>query len=128
MEHNWLNKMDLMNVVKKIISLPVEFEKGDDSIYSLLKNTGYFSVYDRVTENVISVELNTCLECIENWLCWSENKRTDEGWYFLKMGENKYIVGDVNSNSKKNESFEIEDAKKACSIFIKREIESIRLS
>lgn len=122
--------MDLTNVIKKIIFLPIEFGKPNNhqSIHSLLKETGYFDVHDKVTESTILQELINHLNCVERWLAWSENKRSANGWYFLKKDEDRYVVGNIDSHGKKSEYFEFDDVVKTCSIFIKREIETIRVN
>lgn len=122
--------MDLISVIKKIIFLPIEFGKTDNnqSIYTLLQNTGYFDVYNKITENVILQELINHLDCIEYWLAWSEDKRSANGWYFLKKDKNTYVVGNIGSSGQINKEFDFDDVAKACSVFIKKEIESIGMN
>lgn len=121
--------MDLISIIKKIIFLPIEFGKNNNnqSIYSLLQLTGYFDVYDKITETAILQELINHLDCVEYWLAWSENKRSTNGWFFLKKESGMYVVGNIGLNGQINEEFEFDDATKACTVFIKKEIESIRM-
>jgi len=116
----------IRDIVKEILLLPFKFEKSsnDKSFYFLLQDTGYFEVYDKIAEDVILKELINNLDCIEYWFLWSKNKR-DNGWYFIKK-ENKYIVGNISSDEQ-IENFEFDDVIEACSFFIKKEIESIRV-
>lgn len=122
--------MDLISIIKQIIFLPIEFGKtgNNQSIYSLLQKTGYFDVYDKITESTILQELLNHLFCIKYWLAWSEDKRSTSGWYFLKKDNDKCVVGNIGLNGQINEEFNFVDATKACSVFIKQEIESIRMS
>ncbi|MEH6305237.1 hypothetical protein RYH73_06255 [Olivibacter sp. CPCC 100613] len=121
---------DIKHIIKKILFLPFEFAKGDNnqSIYSLLQNTGYFNAYSKIAESIILQELTNHSNCIEHWLSWSSNKRSTDGWYFIKKDNGKYVVGNINSDGQRSECFEFDSAAKACSVFIKREIESIRTS
>lgn len=122
--------MDLIIIIKKIIFLPIEFGKNgnNESIYSLLQLIGYFDVYDKITENAILQELINHLDCIEHWLAWSENKRSTDGWFFLKKGSGVYVVGNIGLNGQVSEKLKFVDATEACAVFIKKEIESIRIS
>lgn len=73
-------------------------------------------------------ELINHLDCIESWLAWPEDKRSTNGWYLLRKENDKYVVGNIGSDGQINEKLEFDDATKACSVFIKREIESIRMN
>lgn len=115
------------NIIKNIISLPEKFYAlGNVSIYSLLKETGYFEMHNQVDEATILDELNRHPDYINQWLNWSDNKRTS-GWYFKQKDNGEYVVGyfPIRENLKQIESF---DSKEACAAFIKREIEEIRKS
>src|SRR5690606_38481100 len=120
---------DLINVIKNIIFLPIDFSESDNSqsIYSLLKNTGYFSVHSKINENTILQVLTNYMDCIEYWFYWSDNKRNNDGWFFLR-GNDTYVVGNIGSNGQIIEKFEFNNVVEACSFFIKKEIESIRKS
>jgi hypothetical protein len=72
-------------LIKRIIFLPKEFvDKGNVSIYFLLKESGYFESYEYVNEANIYNALITNQECISYWIELSENKRTSSGWYLIK--------------------------------------------
>ncbi|GAA0875039.1 hypothetical protein GCM10009118_14470 [Wandonia haliotis] len=119
--------MGIKDIIKQILFLPFEFvQDNNHSIYSLLQNTGYFNVYSKITQSTILQELTNHSNCIEYWLSWSENKRSTDGWYFIKKDNDKYVVGNINSDGQNSKYFEFDSAAQACSIFIKREIESIR--
>lgn len=121
--------MNLEDVIKKIISLPLEFNRvgNNKSIYSLLRDTGYFSLHDKINENNVLGVLCNYLNFVEYWLTWSEDKRSRDGWYFLKKDNNKYIVGFIGFDSKNQKYLEFDDVVSACAAFIKKEIESIRV-
>ncbi len=58
----------LVNIILKIISLPVVFyEVGNRSFYDLLKETKYFEYFDNIFEdNIANVLLNNP-SLIEKW-------------------------------------------------------------
>lgn len=120
--------MNTSNLIKRILSLPEKFyELGNVSIYSLLKETGYFEMHSQINEAFILGEINKHPECISYWLNWSNNKRTTSGWYFRQNENGKYIVGYFPAREE-SKQIEYSDSKEACAAFIKREIEEIRKS
>ena len=118
--------MEKRRIIQNIVFLPQRFYgEGNASIYSLLKESGYFEFHDQISETDISEELTRHLECIDQWLNWSDNKRSSSGWYFRKNENGKYVVSyfPFQESLKAIEYF---DKTEACSAFIKREIEDIR--
>jgi len=71
-------------ITDKIVSLPLEFKKADKSIFTLLEESGYFKLHNQILENEIVTSLMHHSEYIDQWLSWSENKRSSSGWYFNK--------------------------------------------
>lgn len=120
--------MNINNIINKIIKLPETFYlNGNVSIYNLLRDSGYFEMYDQIDENNILEELTKHPEYVKIWLEWSDNKRTDSGWFFQKSDHGKYTV-DYFPKKEKSDSVEYEDSKLACATFIKLELEAIRKS
>lgn len=118
--------MNKETLISSIVNLPENFYSlGNISIYSLLKETGYFEMYNQVDEINIVKELIRNPEYINQWLSWSEDKRSCSGWYFKQNGDNKYIVGYYPAKEDLK-TIEYSDIKEACAAFIKREIEDIR--
>jgi len=120
--------MNVGIIVDKIINIPEKFYKqGDVSIYSLLKETGYFELYDQINVEDIYSALKNKRDEIHNWLQWSEDKRSNSGWYFTANETGEYIVGYFPVK----EGIATErytDVFLACAHFIKKEIEVIRSS
>jgi hypothetical protein len=115
-------------MINEIMNLPKKFYSEQDiPIYALLKNTGYFENPDLITEKNIFKKLEIHPEIIDIWFNWSENKRTNSGWYIILNHNktNKYEVGYYRNNKKVIE-VEYSEINKACAYFIKREIEDIR--
>lgn len=120
--------MNKNNIIQNIVFLPQKFyTAGNNSMYSLLKESGYFAIYGDTKEDDIEKVLNKYPENIKNWLVLSENKRTASGWYFKQDENGKYIVGYFPPEKKKY-LVEYGNAIKACASFIKKEIEEIRNS
>jgi hypothetical protein len=120
--------MEKSHVIKNIVFLPKRFyTERNVSIYSLLEESGYFELYDQIRETDIVKELVKHLECIDQWMNLSENKRSSSGWYFKQTENSKYIVGYFSHPSQENlKTIEYFDKFEACAAFIKREIEDIR--
>lgn len=118
--------MGKSRTIQDIIFLPDRFySEGNLSIYSLLKESGYFELHDQINEADIFQELTQHLECIDQWLSWSENKRSSSGWYFRENENGQYVVGYFPLQESLNTT-DYFDKIEACSAFIKREIEDIR--
>ncbi len=121
-----VTKKNINQAIEKVVNLPSQFYNLENiSIYSLLEETGYFEIPDKINEENILVELVNHPECIEQWLDWSENKRVTSGWYFRKSKNGKYIVGYF-PEKETIKSIESSYASELCAKFIKREIEDIR--
>lgn len=96
------------------------------SIYNLLKETGYFEMHDQVSDDSIQKMLNHHPDCIDEWIIYSQNKRTSSGWYFKQEGKDSYIVGYFGGTDSENVQLRFADRIAACAAFIKRESEDIR--
>ena len=106
--------------------MPTNFQElRNISFVSLLRNTGYFELFDEINSNDIKEQLETHPEWVRQWLNYSDDKRTSSGWYFIKSEMGKYIVGFYPPN--KYRTMEFVDIVEACSVFIKMEIESVRM-
>ena len=112
------------NLIQRLINLPKEYRSSNISMYALLKQTGYFELYNQIDETNILKELIINPECFEQWLLLSADKRTTSGWYFIEEND-LYIVG-YYPKEQNPTLLKYSDVNKACAAFIKREIESIR--
>lgn len=118
---------DIKSMIINIVNIPSTLHSNEtESMYSLLQNYNYFEKYEIVQESLIREILIKNPEYINQWLQWSEDKRTSEGWYFIKNTNNKYTVGYY--GSKKEIKNEYSDAANACAAFIKLDIESLRVA
>lgn len=114
----------MANLIFKLISLVRDFSQMHTiSIYELLRQTGYPKVADQITEQDVYKELLANQNFVNDWLEYSEDKRTDGGWYFKRAGNGKFLVGCVGDTG----AIETEycDKIKACAKFIKQELDVI---
>ncbi|MDR1180352.1 MAG: hypothetical protein LBL13_00015 [Bacteroidales bacterium] len=113
------------NIVKKIIFIPKRFHSDNkSSAYSLLKESGYFEFYNSICTKDICTILMQYPDCLNDWLQWSNDKRSSYGWYLKQNQDKKYVIGYISPNY--NKVMEYTDIVEACSYFIKQEIEDIR--
>lgn len=119
--------MDINNVINDLLEIPQRFKGTNQSVYKLLEATGYFGVFDRINEKDILNSLMKKQHLVDEWLLWSENKRSVSGWYFKRESDNKYIIGYFSNQNINIPQIEYSDAKEACANFIKKEIEDIRI-
>ena len=120
--------MAIGSLINEIISFPLKFNNLEDiSLYSFLKEIGYFKHYNEVYENDVAKTLIQHPECINAWLNWSENKRVTSGWYIQNQENGHYVVGYYPSYEGNTQIF-YSDITNACAAFIIKEIEAVRNS
>jgi hypothetical protein len=111
-----------------IIYLPKRFnELGNASIDFLLRETGYFNIHNQISESLLQEKLHHHPDCVKDWLHFSEDKRSGAGWYFRQDGA-IYEVGYFPSEKGEFTPTKYDDSIQACAVFVKHEIESIRMS
>jgi hypothetical protein len=120
------NKSDM---IAELVTLPRRFHKlGNVSMFSLLEATGYFGLHDQISEEDIRDGLVRCPECAQEWLQYSEDKRTSNGWYVVQNEEGLYETGFVAHAGTSTNRVQYDSSIHACASFIKHELEDIRLS
>lgn len=117
----------MYKMVEEIVFLPKKFENSNNSMFSLLQETGYFESYELVNEENISKQLLQNKDCVNSWLKHSEDKRAISTWYFRLKENKKYEVGYFPAETGMYPK-EYADPIEACAVFIKGEIEEIRTS
>ncbi len=114
----------MAELIFKLISLVRDFsQKNTISIYELLRQSGYSKAAKQVSEQELYKALEGSPSFVNDWLQYSEDKRTNCGWYFKKGDEDKYLVGYVDDISVTET--EHNDKIKACAKFIKQELDFI---
>jgi len=119
--------MKVVDVVANLINFPSRFNSpGNVSIYNILKETGYFEMHDQVSDDIIYNALSQHPEHIDEWINYSQDKRTSSGWYFKEEGKDSYIVGYFGGTDSEKVQLRFTDRIAACAAFIKQESEAIR--
>ena len=109
------------SIIKEIIKIPITMKKSNKSIYDLLLDLGCKENSDSLTKLSLANELKSKPNYLNESILYSENKRTNEGWYILAK-EGVFEVAYLGDNTK---IFVFKSAYEACAFFIKNEIETI---
>lgn len=121
---------NIKQTITDVIGIPRQFKEFENVTFnSLLKETGYFDVYDKISVKVIRDALRADSDRVIDWLQLSEDKRSDAGWYFCRGDKGDYYeVGYFSLKANDIPSVKYSDSTEACAAFIKHEIEKIRLT
>lgn len=118
---------ELQQVVNKIIALPHDFSAlRNKSQNQLVMESGYCGGHEHVTEKMIADALATQPRRTGEWLLFSENKRTPEGWFLINEAGRFFVGTFTTKGGYKKALTEYPDLEGACAAFIKREIEYSR--
>ena len=113
----------ISEVIKKVIHIPRDLHtRKDVSELNLLLESGYIELCDQIQEDEITEVLKMHPHMINDWLQYSEDKRSSPTWHFFKGESGKYYV-EYSAEGKETEEIVTTDQFKACATFIKREIE-----
>jgi hypothetical protein len=116
-------------MLEQIATLPRRFHsQGNVSMFSLVKATGYLEFHDQISEANIRAALVRRPKCIRDWMQYSEDKRTSNGWYLTHNDEGCYEVGYITERGKRQQRLAYDNRTDACAAFIKHELENIRLA
>ena len=99
--------------------------RGDVSPYDLLAHSGYFDRHAEITPDLLRAVLSRDPMLVNDWLEYSENKRTSSGWYFRRAATG-FDVGFLGKDGRKVDERTYVDVIEACAAFIKKEIEEMR--
>lgn len=120
--------MSKQNVIRGLVQLPHGFRRlRSVSMYSLLVQSGYFQIYKEITYGDIAQVLNEDPDAIKDWLQFSEDQRTEAGWYFSKSENGEFSLG-FHPDPSNDKSQTFTDAATACAVFIKHHIEDLRVN
>jgi hypothetical protein len=118
--------MKLKPVLLKIINIAEDYYNVSKSKYTLALESGYFDVYDQISERDLSIVLEEQPTKINYWIRLSEDQRSSEGKY-LKINDGKFFVVEFNNtNGYHEEEQEYPNLQTACAAFVKYEIEFSR--
>ena len=118
---------NIKKIVLALIHMPRNFrELGNKSIYSLLKESGYFEAHDQIPESAIRDTLIDFPESIREWARFSEDKRVSSGWFWRRSTNGRYEIGYQSISKDPTQLIERFNEVDACAAFIKREVDEIR--
>ena len=110
-------------IINKILRIVKDFNNSTVSIHDLLEQTKYSKHANQISEHDLYTKLKASPGIVNDWFSYSEDKRTDRGWYIKQINKNTFIVGFLDETGKKE--FKYRDKLKACAKFIKHEIDMI---
>lgn len=109
-------------IIAEICNLSEQLElQKNKSLTQLLKEFNISRDHPTITSEEIKEYLKGNTDLIESWLLYSMNKRTSEGWYFIKNNTTTYMVGYLLKDSS-NKELEYSDPAQACAVFIYNEL------
>ena len=116
----------IRKTIEMLVHLPHDYHKVDKSEFSLLEESGYFKLHDRISEKEISEVLKMHPHLIAEWAQFSADSRSETNWVFSQGESGKYYVSHWPPNPEFDEvsSFDRYDA---CAAFVKRKAESTRI-
>jgi hypothetical protein len=109
--------------VEEICNLPLKFNSGNKSAYTLAKESGFDNYYSVIKTESIREYLRDNDSLLDAWQLWSLNKRTSGG-YFLSF-DKTYTYGAIDENGDTIFKESYNNKIDACSEFIYHEVLSI---
>ena len=109
--------------IEKICNLPLDFKNADKSPYNLAKESKFAELHTSISVQDIKEYLLRKIDLIDNWVMWSEDKRTCG--YSLSIIPHKFLIGELDGNAKLIFEKSFSNNVDACAEFILREISSI---
>lgn len=125
------NAMDVNKAIVAVVELARNFKLFRNmSPVNLLKASGYFELYEEITEDKMREQLMRNPRRIKDWLYWSDHTRPATVWHLERNNKEVYVLWRYRINGDENSYEEIEysDSIDACAAFVKRTIEQLRLS
>jgi len=116
--------MDIDKAILKIIQIPETLSQvRTSSISSLLQESGYFEIHSDIDERKIYETIKEHPKYVKVWLQWSDDKRSSPSPYFRQTDDGRGLVGYYPGSY-----FRVwPDIYKACAVFIKLDMEQVRV-
>jgi hypothetical protein len=109
----------------KIISdFPTIYKRAAKSPRDILKQSGYYDLFNNVTENDIALHLNSNAGLVDTWLLYTENIRHQPAWGIAGNGNSKWTV--FFTGDEEEMEFTFDNPIEACAKMIKMTMEEIR--
>ena len=111
--------------VEVVCQMPRDFqEKGDVSMITLFKESGYLRIAESITEQLLKEYFEQHPDLIDTWLRNSEDTRSSPSWYLRKpTGPNeRWVVGFFPDGT----THRFVEGAQACAFYVKRYLETLR--
>lgn len=96
------------------------------SFRDLILNSGYCCSAEHVSVEILANALRERPKNVEEWLAWSDNKRTDSGWFFRHRLTGGFEVGFFpRTEDRPSLRYDETEVFLACARFIKYEIDEV---
>ena len=120
--------MELTDVIEALSRIPRDFrERGDVSVVSLLKESGYVERFNQIIEKDLAGHFQEHPDLVQVWLHYSEDQRCSPAWYFLPPGDSfSGLKGWAVGYYPECRHREFQDGAEACAHYVKRWAESVR--
>jgi hypothetical protein len=116
---------ELGRFADELVSLPRRYRKQKTvSIYELLGRTGYFERRDTLSLEAVRTALAKNPESLEEWLEYSQDKRTGSGWY-LRGESGRFEVAHLQADGRVADERLYTNLEEACANFVLRELAEI---
>ena len=110
--------------VKAVCQMSKDFqERGNVSMVTLLKKSGYLRIAESITEQLLKEYFEQHPDLINAWLRNSEDTRSSPNWYLSKpTGPNKqWVVGCFPDGT----AHQFSQGAQACAFYVKRYLETL---
>lgn len=112
------------DIVLRLIQLPRQVNITGKPIHDLIVDMGCTTMSLKTPAAVIRQILVQHPDYVDEWLLYSENKRTDSGWYVV-VESGRYEVGYYSIETGRRVEAIYHDKTDACAAFIEHEIRDI---
>jgi hypothetical protein len=110
----------------ELVLVPRAFRDGNRTLIEIVAELGYFETPAGISETSLRSALEKSPEVAGEWLAFSADKRTREGWYVRQLGDDLYEVGRMLAHGTVEERRTFRDKLTAIAAFIKRELDTLR--
>jgi hypothetical protein len=107
--------------VSAVARFPAAFRARDtETVVDLVRRSGIADNADGIAVQPLRAFLMKHPELVPVWEGWSEDKRTSQGWYFLREGD-RFVVGFYPTGPRNV----FDDRFEACATFIVHEMQEL---
>ena len=112
--------MDLDERFTRICDIPAEFRRSGRSLREVVQTSGYAEVRGHFAARELAEHLRARPAVVEQWVAYSEDKRTSAGWYLRPPNS----IGRITREPPMHEVKHV-DLAAACAAFIIAELDQI---